>query len=77
MVTIAGLAGLHLAIRKAEEIEMAWTLASGGQIGQKMQNQNRGKGRVQRGRGLFNAVQTVNPGPQMNIPMQQSQRFAV
>ena len=60
LVTIAGPADLHLAIRKAEEIEMAQTLASGGQIGQKMPNQNRGRGRVQRGRGRFNAVQTVN-----------------
>ena len=62
LVTIAGPADLHLAIRKAEEIEMARTLASGGQTGQKMQNQNRGRGRVQRGRGRFNAVQTVNTG---------------
>ena len=31
------------------------TLASGGQTGQKMQNQNRGRGRFQRGRGRFNA----------------------
>ena len=46
LVTIAGPADLHLAIRKAEEIEMARTLASGGQTGQKMSNQNRGRGRV-------------------------------
>ena len=34
---IAGPADLHLAIRKAEEIEMARNLASGGQAGQKTQ----------------------------------------
>ena len=77
LVTIARLADLHLAIRKAEEIEMARTLASGDQTGQKMSNQNRGRDRVQRGRGQFNAVQTVSPGQQQNIPMQQSQPFAV
>ena len=77
LVTIAGPADLHLAIRKAEEIEMAWTLALGGQTRQKMQNQSRGRGRVQRGRGRFNAVQIVNPGQRMNIPMQQSQPFAL
>ena len=33
LVTISGPADLHLAIRKAEEIEMARNLASGGQIG--------------------------------------------
>ena len=38
-VTIAGLADMHLAIRKAEEIEMARNLALGGQAGQKTQNQ--------------------------------------
>ena len=39
LVTISGPADLHLAIRKAEEIEMARNLASRGQSGQKMQNQ--------------------------------------
>ena len=47
LVTIVGPADLHLAIRKAEEIEMARTLASGGQTRQKMPNQNRGRGKVQ------------------------------
>ena len=39
LVTILGPTDLHLAIRKAEEIEMARNLASRGQSGQKMQNQ--------------------------------------
>ena len=77
LVTIAGPANLHLAIRKAEEIEMARTLASGDQTGQKMSNQNRGRGRGQQVHGRFNAAQTVSPGQQQNIPMQQSQPFAV
>ena len=62
---------------KAEEIEMAWNLALGGQTGQKMQNQSRGRGRFQRGRGRFNAVQTVSPSQPQNVPMQQAQPFAV
>ena len=61
LVTISRPTDLHLAIRKAEEIAMARTLASGGQIGQKMQNQNRGRGRFKRGRGRFNAMQTMSP----------------
>ena len=77
LVTISGPADLHLAIRKAEEIEMARNLASGGQSGQKMQNQTRGRGRFQRGRGRFNAVQTVNPGQPQNVPIQQTQPFAI
>ena len=61
---IAGPADLHLAIHKVEQIEMARNLASGGQAGQKTQNQYQGRGRFQRGRGHFNAVQIVNTGQQ-------------
>ena len=68
LVTIAGPTDLHLEIRKAEEIEMARTLASRGQTGQKMQNQNRGRGRVQRGHVQLNAVQPVSPGQQAEHP---------
>ena len=39
LVIIAGPVDLHLAIRKAEEIEMDQNLASRGQVGQKTQNQ--------------------------------------
>ena len=39
LVTIAGPTDLHLALHKAEEIEIARNLASGGQAGQKTQNQ--------------------------------------
>ena len=46
LVTISRPTDLHLAIRKAEEIEMARTLASRGQTGQKIKNQNRGRGRL-------------------------------
>ena len=79
LVTISGLADLHLAIRKAEEIEMARSLASGGQQGQKTQNPFRGKGRFQRGRGRFNAVQTnqLIPNGQQDSSMMQTQQLVV
>ena len=47
LVTILGPTDLAQAIRKAEEIEMARNLASGGQHGLKQQNQYRGRGRFQ------------------------------
>ena len=67
LVTIAGPSDLAQSIRKAEEIEMARNLASGGQHGPKQQTQYRGRGRFQRGRGRFNAIQS-SQGPQVPAP---------
>ena len=63
LVTIAGPTDLSQAIRKAEEIEMARNLASGGQHAQKAQQPFRGRGRFQRGRGRFHSVQVNQPYP--------------
>ena len=45
LVITLGPADLHLAIHKAEKIEMDWNFALGGQIGKKIGNLYRGKGR--------------------------------
>ena len=47
LVTISGPADLAQAIGKAEEVEMARNLASGGQTTQNNQNPYRGRGRFQ------------------------------
>ena len=72
LVTISSPSDLAQAIRKAEEVEMARNLAAGGHTLQKNTNQFRGRGRFQRGRGRFNAVQS-SPGfnPVQNAPQVQ------
>ena len=66
LVTISRPTDLAHAIRKAEEVEMARNLASGGQAAQKNQNPYRGRGRMQHGRGRFNAVQ-ISQAPQVPV----------
>ena len=74
LVTISRLADLAQAIRKAEEVEMARNLASGGQNAQKNQNPYRGRGRFQCGRGRFNVVQAnLVPSGIQHVPQVQTQ----